>query len=257
MRTADTEPDRVIRWGSQRARTGPWRGDRRVAFLTPLPDAPVPSAEFVRRCLATLAERGFERVVTGALAPDEQPGFLSAGFEVSEHLHLLAHDLRAGRWRDAGPSGLPSRRAASGLPSRRALRRASRADRAAVLATDVAAFEPFWRLDDAGLDDALAATPSVRFRVAAVDGRVVGYAITGRAGRRGYVQRLAVHPDAARQGHGRALVLDGLAWLRRWGCSQALVNTQAHNAAALGLYERLGFRQEPVGLSVLTVGFRT
>lgn len=252
MRTADPAPafDSVIRWGSQRARTGPWRGDHRVALLTPLPDAPAPTAEFVRRCLATLAERGYSHVVTGALAPSEQAGFLAAGFGVGERLHLLAHDLRS-----VGPE---RRRDGPGWgkdgPGRRALRRAHRRDRPAVLAVDAVAFEPFWRLDDAGLDDALAATPAARFRVAVAEGDVVGYAVTGRAGRRGYVQRLAVHPDAARRGYGSALVLDGLAWLQRWGCSRALVNTQVRNASALALYERLGFRPEPAGLAVLTAG---
>ena len=46
-----------------------------------------------------------------------------------------------------------------------------------------------------------AATPSARFRVATRgqgDGEVVGYAVTGRAGPRGYLQRLAVAPAAQR-----------------------------------------------------------
>ena len=57
----------VIRWGRERARTGRWRGDAEVAFINPMPDAPLPSAEFLRRCLETLASRGYRRVVTGAL----------------------------------------------------------------------------------------------------------------------------------------------------------------------------------------------
>ncbi|MGH9058278.1 MAG: hypothetical protein ACRDZY_01980, partial [Acidimicrobiales bacterium] len=82
----------VLRWGRERARTSTWRGDRTVAFLAPVPDAPLPSAAFLRRCLATLAERGFTRVVTGALSPLEQTGFLAVGFDVEEHLHLLGVD---------------------------------------------------------------------------------------------------------------------------------------------------------------------
>jgi len=95
------------------------------------------------------------------------------------------------------------------------------------------------------------ATPSVRFRVAQVDGRVVGYAIAGRAGRRGYLQRVAVHPDQAGHGLGRALVSDALAWLAGRGAQRAVVNTQEGNAVALALYEALGFRPEPAGLDVL------
>ena len=75
--------------------------------------------------------------------------------------------------------------------------------------------------------------------------------MTGRAGRRGFLQRLAVDP--AREGHGlgRALVLDGLVWLRRRGVERVVVNTQEANQRALALYEQLGFRRQHAGLAVL------
>ena len=136
-----------------------------------------------------------------------------------------------------------------------------------MLAIDAAAFSPFWRLDDAGLEEALTATPASRFRVAVdrhaggadaatddelVDGdAILGYAICGRAGRRGFVQRLAVDPARHGSGVGRALVLDGLGWLRRRGVDRVVVNTQEANRRALELYERLGFRRQPGGLAVL------
>lgn len=226
----------VIRWGRERVRTGPWRGDAGIAYLSPLPDAPVPSVVFVRRCLDQLAAKGFRRVITSALAPAEQVGFLAAGFGVHERLHLLAHDLRRVPRADLS-----------------ALRRAVPADHPAVLDLDARAFPGFWRIDDAALGDAVAATPNSRFRVAAPGGAVVGYAVTGRAGRRGFLQRLAVEPACQRQGLGRALAVDALRWLRRWRVEQAVVNTQVGNEAALGLYESLGFRREPAGLCVLAV----
>lgn len=227
----------VIRWGPERARTGPWRGTDDVAYLAPLPDAPVPSAAFVRRCCDVLASRGFSRIVTGALAPAEAAGFLHAGFEVEERLHLLAHDLR-----DVPP---PPR----SIP----MRRARHDDRPAVLVVDTRAFPPFWRLDDSGLDDAIRATPHARFRIATgPDESIIGYAVTGRAGRRGFLQRLAVDPTVQRRGAGRALVLDALRWLKRWRVERAVVNTQLENSAALALYEHVGFRREPSGLSVLS-----
>lgn len=225
----------MIAVGAERARTGPWRGDHHVALLAPAPDAPPPSAAFIRRCLDVLASRGYQRVVTGALAPAEQLGFLDAGFEVAEELHLLGHDLRE----------LPAR-------PRVPMRRASIEDHDAVLEVDHASFSPFWRLDQDGLVDTLEATPRTRFRVAHTPAdRVLGYTITGRAGRRGYLQRVAVAPEARHQQVGSALVLDGLWWLRRWRVTRALVNTQHGNEGALALYERLGFEPEPIGLSVL------
>lgn len=228
----------MIRFGQERARTGPWRGDERVAFLAPLPESPSPSPAFVQRCLRVLADRGFTRVVTGALLPAEQHGFLRAGFEVEERLALLAHDMRD--LPEMPPVGT---------------RAARTSDRARVLAVDNLAFPPFWRLDGDGLDEAVAATPRARFRV--VDGEPgvpIAYAITGRAGRRGYVQRLAVHPEARHRRLAQALVIDGLRWLRRWRATEAVVNTQLDNTPALGLYERLGFRRQALGLSVLAAG---
>ncbi len=229
----------VLQCGRERARTGSWRGDRDVAFLAPLADSPPPSVEFLHRCLDTLAQRGYRRVVTGALSPMEQVGFLAAGFDIHEHLHLLGIDL--------GPD-LPS--VPDGLPLHRGRRRT-----ADVLAVDASAFSAFWRFDEEGLRDAIRATPSTRYRVAvAPGGTVAGYAVCGRSGPRGFVQRLAVDPGVQRRGTGRRLLLDGLHWMRRHAVRRALVNTQIGNEGALSLYRAVGFVDEPGGLSVLTAG---
>jgi ribosomal protein S18 acetylase RimI-like enzyme len=122
---------------------------------------------------------------------------------------------------------------------------------------DGLAFDAFWRFDRSGLADARSATPVSRFRVAegeperSVEG-VTGYAVTGRAGAIGYLQRLAVHPDAQRQGIGAALVTDALRWAKRRGAHAVMVNTQVTNVRALRLYERLGFVREANGLAVLS-----
>jgi len=234
----------VIRWGRERARTTPWRGSPEVALLTPLPGAPVPTLAFVRRCVDTLFAQGFSAVVTGALAPAEQRAFLAAGFAEAERLHLLSHNL----------SGLPSARGPGARVAR--LRRPGAREREAVLRVDAASFPSFWQLDEAGLTDALTATTHSRFTVAIDDatGRVVGYAISGRSGRSGYLQRLAVEPSEQGRGLGRALVVDGLRWLARWRAEQCIVNTQWGNEVALGLYERVGFRRLPEALAVLSKG---
>lgn len=233
-------PVSVIRQGREKARTAPWRGDDRTALLTTLPEAPLLSVEFVRHCLETLAGQGFRRVVTAALSPLEQGGFLAAGFEVGEELQLLGLDLTE------PPPPVPPGVRLVGVRGRR---------RREVLRVDAAAFSEFWRFDALALDDALLATPEVRFRAAAARfGPVQGYAICGRAGGRGYVQRLAVHPGGQGQGTGRRLLLDGLHWLAHHGVNRAFVNTQAGNRAALALYRAVGFQDEPVGLSVLSAG---
>jgi len=230
----------VLQWGWERARTGPWRGDGQIAYLAPLAPAGAPSVDFLHRCIDTLTARGFTRVVTSALAPAEQRGFLAVGFEEYERLHLLSHDLR--------DVPRPSKDASQ------LLRRGRRGDWSAVLAVDASAFAPFWRLDASGLSEAIDATPTTRFRVAAErrgPPGVMAYAVTGLSGNQGYLQRLAVHPDHRRAGLGRALALDGLRWLRRKAVSEAVVNTQLGNEPALALYLSLGFRHEPIQLSVL------
>jgi ribosomal protein S18 acetylase RimI-like enzyme len=241
------------------ARATPWRGRRDIAHLV-LGDRVPTDPSVVDACLHALQRAGYRAVVTSAVAPADALPFVDAGFDVRERLHLLQHDLD-----DLPPRGTEPRS-----------RRAWRNDRDGVLALDDLAFDAFWRLGASGLREALHATPSVRFRVG--DGRhgrpspketplaastngggdsgnglvgPVAYAITGRAGRQGYLQRVAVHPAGRRHGWGRALVLDALRWLRRHDTRRALVNTQWTNDAALALYESCGFRQLPVGLCVL------
>ncbi len=225
---------RVVRWGTERLRVGPWRGDQYLAYVAPLAETPPASTLIVRRCCEVLARQGYVEAVTGALGAAEQRGFLAAGFEVREELHLLSRHL----------DSLP-------LASAAPIRTGRRRDRDQVLAVDALAFPPFWRLDQAGLAEALAATRHARFRVVARH-RVLGYAVSGRSGTRGYVQRLAIDPGCEGRGLGRALVLDGLAWMRRRGADRAVVNTQVGNERALRLYQHLGFRLEPSGLAVLT-----
>ena len=229
----------VIRWGAERARCTPWRGDGSLAHLAPASDSQILSTGFVRHCLGRLAGEGYAGVVTSALAPPEQAGFIDAGFGVEQRLHLLAHDL----------SVLPEPPCPAGVR----LRRTRHRDMGAVVAIDRSAFDEFLTMDADALKDATEATPRARFRLAvAEDGaQPAGYAITGKAGSRGYLQRLAVSRDMTGRGIGRVLVGDGLRWLKRWGAERCLVNTQEGNERALDLYERMGFRLQNGGLAVL------
>ena len=77
------------------------------------------------------------------------------------------------------------------------------------------------------------------------------YCISGRSGRRGYLQRLAV--SARWQGHGLGILLvaDSLRWLKRGGARAVAVNTHPENERALSLYERCGFKSDHDPLTVL------
>jgi len=225
------EPETIERRG-ERARLASWRADGEVAHLSPTAMRPL-SADFVGSCLDRLRARGFTFVVTSALSEAESAGFRRAGFDVQEELELLVHDLNA--IPDVGHR----------------LRRPRKRERPRVIAVDSAAFESFWRLHQGGLEDALGATPAVRFRVHGRGEGLDGYVIGGRGAGTGYVQRLAVAPSARSRGLGRSMVGDVLRWMRRHGAARALVNTQRTNEAALALYRACGFRVLPEGLQVL------
>ena len=221
-------------------RLTPWHAEPAFVHLALTATRRQPlSQPVLAKILAGLRERGSQGVVTAALASPDQPVFLEAGFQVVERLYLLRHTL------DPLPDVLP-------VPTRRARRR----DQDGALAVDQAAFLPFWQLDEAALAEALAATRSSRMRVIdGPDGEVVAYAVCGRTAARGYVQRLAVHPDYEGLGYGSALLIDGLHWLSRWGARDALVNTQESNARSRALYLRSGFQLQPAGLAVLRLDF--
>ena len=188
------------------------------------------TAEAARQCCEHLARSGYRRAITNAMGPRDADALLAAGFTVREHLHLLARPL------DAVP--------APGGPTRRTRRLAP------IVALDQRAFGARG-FDRAALLDARDATPVARLRVCGRAADPTGYAVTGLAGARAYVQRLAVDPTARRTGVGRRLLLDGLGWARRRGARTALVNTHDDNAPARALYEAAGFVALPDGLRVL------
>ncbi|MDY7100456.1 MAG: GNAT family N-acetyltransferase [Actinomycetota bacterium] len=232
LRRRFSAPTELVVLGGERLRVGPWRETADVGYIAPLADATPPSMPTVRRCIDRLRRRNVREIVTAAIGEREAGPFLDLGFVVHERLALLSHDLIGG----PRPNGV-------------ATRRARRSDRPAILRVDNEAFSPFWQLDEAGLREALTATPATRFRCTG-DTDVTGYAIFGRAGDRGYLQRLAVDPSRHRGGLASALVADGFAWALRRGVRSVLVNTQEENTGALAFYERTGFVRERHGLVV-------
>ena len=240
--------EQVFTWRAERARLEPTvdhhRGSVRFSLI-PLPGAAPLSAAFVTRCIEHARQQGGTEIVTPAVTARESAGIRDAGFRERAALHLLVHDLL-----DIPEASGSSGRSKSAL--RAGHRRAASADDEIILQIDRAAFGPDWCLDSGGLQEAVKATPRVRIRMAddPVAGSL-GFAITGRSGRRGYLQRLAVDPNAQRGGVGRSLVVDALRWNKRWRVARVVVNTQIGNHAAYELYRRLGFVDAAIGLYVL------
>lgn len=236
-----------LRVGSARFRVRPWQHTTGTAYVVPLTIASTLTAPALNDLLRRLFKRGYDKIVTAPVNPPERDRLLSVGFNVHEELIVLKHRLR---------SRLPARPALSDFRIRRGRQRR---DLAAVLRLDADAFTSVWRLDAAGFHEALAATPSSRWRVIRKTrgsakpnaGNVAGYCVTGRAGPDGYLQRLAVASSHQGRGFGSGLVADALWWLRRAGATSASVNTQTGNERALALYSRCGFDLAQERLAVL------
>lgn len=213
-------------------RVGPWRGDHdETASIATFVDQPL-DEEAVSAVVDHLVRHGYRQAMTAALGPAEHGAFVANGFSPVRNLTLLRRPLDG-----------PVRRRE---PRMRRWRR-RRFD--PILAVDHAAFDPFWRFDHGALREALDATPHRLLRVDSVV-QPRGYALSGVARSRAYLQRLAVHPEAAGRGLGSALLLDALHWMRWRGAEEAFVNTQDDNERATALYLRHGFEPEPEGLVI-------
>lgn len=181
---------------------------------------------------------------TGALFPEAAEPFLTRGFAEVDRLALFERPLM-------GP-GQPRKHPA---PDGTSIARFRTRDLDGAAALDQAAFPDGWQQSARSLADIATATPQVRQRLAlrgSVGRRhIVGFAITGKAGTTGYLQRLAVDPAAQRIGIARALVDDATDWLMRRGAHRVLVNTGVDNDGAIKLYEQASFTRRNEELVVL------
>jgi ribosomal-protein-alanine N-acetyltransferase len=90
--------------------------------------------------------------------------------------------------------------------------------------------------------DGVAGTlPTVRYLVAEVDGRVVGYAVASYAGDIAELQRIGVASTARRGGVATALLDEVVAEAPGRGANRLLLEVRDDNADALGFYAARGF----------------
>lgn len=124
-----------------------------------------------------------------------------------------------------------------------------------LLHIDHAAFDRFWRFDRHGMSEAVAATGTARtLLIRGPDGAPVAFAIVGFGHAMAYLQRLAVHPEWQGQQMGRSLARGAARMARKAGSKAMILNTQADNHAAIGLYESEGFATLPEPLALLRRG---
>ena len=84
------------------------------------------------------------------------------------------------------------------------------------------------------------------FLVAVSGDGLIGSVMAGYDGHRGWVNYLAVSPQARRGGIGRALMSEVELRLREAGCPKINLQVRATNQAALGFYRALGYATDDV-----------
>src|ERR1051326_4906415 len=82
-------------------------------------------------------------------------------------------------------------------------------------------------------------------RVAEDSGGLVGVALCGEDGRRGYIYHLAVEPGYQQKGLARRLVTECLDGLRARGLKRALILVAADNPGAQAFWQRCGWEEVP------------
>lgn len=241
VKDLEARPSKIIQAGNQHLRIAPWRSNPNAAQLTPLCAFEVLEPAAVSAGVAKARALGYEVIFTSALADRETLPFLINGFTLKEQLYVLRHDM--------------SEPILSTHPEIK-MRKPTTDDLHEVVGIDSLCFDSFWTLNQEGLFEAENATSRARFRVASValakrQSKAVAYAITGIGERKGYLQRLAVHPDFQGQGIAQQLVADGMKWLRLWRSRELYVNTQVTNQRALDFYLKMNFELLDERLNVL------
>ncbi|MBI5961767.1 MAG: GNAT family N-acetyltransferase [Chloroflexi bacterium] len=78
-----------------------------------------------------------------------------------------------------------------------------------------------------------------------IDDRLVGVVLTTHDGRKGWINRLAVHPDCRRQGIGMLLIEEAEQVLYRQGMQVIAALIEDENTASLQLFARAGYGDYP------------
>jgi ribosomal protein S18 acetylase RimI-like enzyme len=120
------------------------------------------------------------------------------------------------------------------------------ADEAAVakLWREVFADAPPWNHPETDIRRKLAVQREL-FLVATLDSRLVGTAMAGYDGHRGWVYYVAVDPGWQRRGVGTALMNRVERQLALLGCPKLNLQVRASNEAVVSFYQKLGYAVEP------------
>lgn len=222
----------ALRRGWARAEARPWNDDHDHAALRIVRGG---GSGFLRDTAMALTSIGAPWVVSPPLPDSATGAWRRAGFDQDLELALLELDLT-----DAHPP-----------PASFPLRADDHSALDLAADIDADAFSPYWRMTRAGLEDAMAATPSADLLIHESGD---AYALVGHGRAIAYLQRIAVRPPARRRGLGSGFVRLAADEGRRRGAQRMLLNTQLDNEPALELYRAEGFRIAPGRLQLLRFG---
>jgi ribosomal protein S18 acetylase RimI-like enzyme len=102
-----------------------------------------------------------------------------------------------------------------------------------------------WNDPDRDIDRKIARDPE-GFLIGESEGRLVAAAMAGYDGHRGWVNYLAVHPDAGGSGFGRKMMEAAEKHLVELGCPKINTQVRGSNSDAITFYEQIGFSHDDV-----------
>jgi len=84
------------------------------------------------------------------------------------------------------------------------------------------------------------------FLIGELEGEIVGTAMAGYEGYRGWISYLGIHPDHRRKGYGRAILAEAERLLRAAGCPKINLQVRTGNDDVVAFYRKLGYSVDEV-----------
>ena len=125
------------------------------------------------------------------------------------------------------------------------VRRYRQEDREAVVALWSLVFtdEPLWNESNQLISRKLTVQPELFF-VCEIDNQVVGTTVAGFDGVRGWVHKVAAHPDHRRKGIAARLMNAAETGLSALGCTKLNLQVRTSNSQAVAFYADAGYSEE-------------